>query len=183
MKKIICLLLIVLLLAGCSKNLDNIPALELIQENGEQWASEQLEGYSAEDLETVWGAAPWVEHTQGGYVWRVPGDWDEVHVFFEGEDMDVTYVTYSHIMKAEILEIGENQVTVKPAEGEWEGNSADQIVVNLARAQRAGKVEYAVGDIVLVRHGGVIQETYPAVFAGLCQMLPIEMADSWNTTK
>ena len=171
------------LLAGCAKDLSKIPSLEQIQENGEIWALEQLDGYTAENLETVWGAAPWLENAQGGYIWRVPGDWDEVTVFFDEETTEVTYVAYSYIMEVEILEISDNYVVVKPVEGQWEATSADQIVVTLAKAQRYTDASYAVGDKVLVRHNGVIQETYPAQLEGLCQLLPLDAADDWNNKK
>lgn len=183
MKKLFYFLAILLLLSGCSSKTDSIPSLVQVQQNGGEWAAEALLGYTADELEAVWGEAPWMLSGFDGYIWRVPGDWDEVTVYFAGEKREVTHVGYTHVVKAEILEISQDYVTVRPFDGEWERNSADQIVVNLDEWQEEIPENFAVGDIVLVHHSGTILETYPAQFEGMCQLVPINRADTWSFQK
>ena len=183
MKKFLCIFAVLLLLSGCSNNLNSVPSLSEIREHGGDWATEMLAGYTADDLERVWGAAPWTLSGFDGYIWRVPADWDEVTVYFEGENREVSYVGYTYAMEAEILSIDQDHVIVMPAEGEWERNSADQIVVNLVNGQENVLEEFTVGDLVLVYHSGMIMETYPAQFEGLCQLVPVERADNWSFRK
>lgn len=54
MKKLFVLVLCLLCLTGCVKNLDNIPALSLAEELGEEWALGKLEGYSRQSLREIW---------------------------------------------------------------------------------------------------------------------------------
>lgn len=70
MKKWIAIVLAcALCLTGCVRNLDNIPALLLVEEYGEDWALEKLEGYSRWALREIWGD-PQLEQGDGfGDVW------------------------------------------------------------------------------------------------------------------
>ena len=56
------------------KNLDNIPSRELLVtyllEKGESYATEKIEGYSVENLTTVWGDPDGELFGMYGYVWE-----------------------------------------------------------------------------------------------------------------
>ena len=69
MKKYFAFALACLMLAGCAKNLDNIPALALVEEQGEDWASEKLEGYSRRALREIWGDPQREQEDGFGDVW------------------------------------------------------------------------------------------------------------------
>lgn len=69
MKRLFAVLLCLLCLTGCGKNPDNIPSLSLVEELGEDWATEKLEGYSRQVLREIWDD-PQLESCDGfGDVW------------------------------------------------------------------------------------------------------------------
>ena len=64
-----------LVLAGCAKNLDNIPSKELVLQEGVEWAEEKLNGYTPDDLREVWGEPDGMLSGMWGEIWFV----DEYH--------------------------------------------------------------------------------------------------------
>jgi len=60
---------------------------------------------------------------------------------------------------AEIIELGENSVTVEPLEGETERQSSDRISFGTAELEEIGA---EVGTIVEIIYDGAIAESYPA---------------------
>lgn len=63
-----------LLLAGCGKNLDNIPSKALILQEGVEWAEEKLAGYTPDDLREVWGEPDGTLSGMWGEIWFVDGE-------------------------------------------------------------------------------------------------------------
>ena len=67
------------------------------------------------------------------------------------------------VFQAEILEIHDGKYLVKPVEGSWELNSADQIEVPIRNAHPSPEPE--IGDVIEIEYSGEILETYPARIA------------------
>ena len=69
------------------KNLDNIPSkalmLSYLEEKGETYASEKIEGYSPEGLATVWGEPDGKLFGMFGHIWEVE---DRFFVVYFGSD-------------------------------------------------------------------------------------------------
>lgn len=75
-----------------------------------------------------------------------------------GKDFDKVEDKYQ--FEATILEIYENSLLVKPADGTTELNSSDKIVVSTQNTDKS--IGWKVGDLVLITYSGVILESYPA---------------------
>lgn len=84
MKKILLVLLVASIAVGAwfygyynHKNLDNVPSKELmvtyLKENGEEYASEMIEGYPVDGLWEVWGEPDGNLFGMYGYIW----EWEE----------------------------------------------------------------------------------------------------------
>lgn len=74
------------------------------------------------------------------------------------------------IMRATVLEITADTVTVEPAEGSPEQNSADKIVIPkvfISENSTAAFPVLRVGDTVEIGYDGMIAETYPAQIRGV----------------
>lgn len=69
------------------KNLDNIPSkalmLSYLEEKGETYASEKIEGYSPEGLATVWGEPDGELFGRFGHIWDVE---DRFFIVYFGSD-------------------------------------------------------------------------------------------------
>lgn len=63
------------------------------------------------------------------------------------------------VFQATVVELYETSCLVEPAEGSWEAQSADRIVVPTDEAFAA---DAAVGDLVEITHSGDLMESYPA---------------------
>ena len=74
-KRFAIVLACLLLLAGCGKNLDNIPSRDLVLQEGAEWAEEKLAGYTPDDLRKVWGEPDGMLSGMWGEIWFV----DEEH--------------------------------------------------------------------------------------------------------
>ena len=74
--------------------------------------------------------------------------------------------------RAEVLEIGENWIMVKPLPGEAEIKSSDKIVVSLGAISI--RPEIRLGDLVEITYSGMLQETYPAGAVGVTAVRVVE---------
>lgn len=118
-----------LALSACSR-LDNIPSLDVITENGADWASEQLQEYTLADLEEVWGEPDGELCDTYGYFWRADEN-TSVNVYYE-KNAEVEYVDicdlYNIIKLCEISEhIQNNDVPQSELENSLIGKSHDEI--------------------------------------------------------
>lgn len=64
-----------------------------------------------------------------------------------------------HTVRARVVEISGDLVTVEPLEGEWERSAADRISINV---RELDKIAFEVGTVVAVTYKGAIMESYPA---------------------
>ncbi|PKM49682.1 MAG: hypothetical protein CVV02_15075 [Firmicutes bacterium HGW-Firmicutes-7] len=69
---------------------------------------------------------------------------------------------YVSVLKATILEVAENTITVEPCENEWELESADKITVGIIEISEDIKSEFHEGVTVLIGYNGLVMESYPA---------------------
>lgn len=67
--------------------------------------------------------------------------------------------------RAEVLEVHEGTILVRPLEGEPELRSADKIYASFRYVQEVPAIK--VGDIVEIIYNGMLQETYPATAVGV----------------
>ncbi len=163
MKKVTAIVMLILctFLTACTKNLDNIPSLELVRQYGNKWSLEKLEGYTPDQLQEVWGKYDSMLSGMYGYIWEINGSNDYVVIYFDNKNK-VNAINNISVMKAEITEVTENAITVKPAEDEWERNTSDIISIATAELPNKTKSRLEVGKTVIVRYNGVLAESYPA---------------------
>lgn len=152
-----------IILAACGKNLDNIPSFSVMEEQGEEWATEKLNGYTKDNLREVWGEPDKMASGINSEAWNVENDNDQVVVFYDEKDK-VEEVKYIYVFKGTVLEVRDSSILVEPFEDEWERNSADQIDVGIGSLEmkEETKAELKEGEEVLVGYNGAIAETYPA---------------------
>ena len=79
--------------------------------------------------------------------------------------------------EAEILEIYDGNYLVKPVEGSWELNSADQIEVPIRNAHPSPEPE--IGDVIEIEYSGEILETYPARITEVFSIRVVKEAETW----
>ena len=82
------------------------------------------------------------------------------------------------VFRAEILEIHDGHYLVKPVEGSWELNSADQIVVPISNAHPSPEPE--IGNVIEIEYSGEILESYPAQIADVYGIKLIREAETWD---
>lgn len=147
------------------KNLDNIPSKEImvryLQEKGEQYATEQLIGYSRDSLRYIWGEPDIMPSGLWGDGWNVD-DNIGIIVFYDTDNKveSVQLGKKGGIFEATILEIKDTRLLVEPVEGSSELKSADQITVSMKNMSSSPELE--VGDIIEIKYDGTIAESYPA---------------------
>lgn len=70
------------------KNLDNVPSkvlmLTYLEEKGEDYASETIEGYSLEGLRTIWGEPDGALFGMYGYIWETENGFFVVYFDSDG---------------------------------------------------------------------------------------------------
>ena len=62
--------------------------------------------------------------------------------------------------RAEVLEVDDNCILVRPLDGEAELRSSDKIYASFLGVKTAPEIK--VGDLVEITYSGLLQETYPA---------------------
>ena len=73
------------------------------------------------------------------------------------EDENYSNWEERHLFIATILEVNENSIIVKPAEGSYESKSSDKIII-----KRIDSDNYEIGDKLKITYNGLIEESYPA---------------------
>jgi len=104
---------------------ENIPPLNQEIESND---GESLAGYTIDQLTAMWGSAVAEMFGERGYVWEMPDDYDYVIAYFD-EDYYVTEMTYFSAMKATVVALEGDTVTVAPANGEEELTVAESFRV------------------------------------------------------
>ncbi len=148
-------------LSGCSKNSDHIPSLNLVKQYGEEWTNEKLEGFTRNDIMEIWGNPSGTLSGMYGDIWSMEDDYDYIVVYYNDKDK-ILELKYVSVLKATILEVAENTITVEPCENEWELESADKITVGIIEISEDIKSEFHEGVTVLIGYNGLVMESYPA---------------------
>ena len=167
-KKIILALVVIAILIGAwflayrsHKSTSNLPQLSAIALMDEADVNELLVGYYRTQLPDVWGGPDPELSGENTWVWVI----DE-HTLLSvstnkvGEKAKIVSTSVDSVFKAEVLEIGNGYILVKPKEETREANSSDRIEVPMENMEPT--LEPHVGDIIEITHAGDIQETYPA---------------------
>ena len=167
-KKIILALVVIAILIGAwflayrsHKSTSNLPQLSVIALMDEADVNELLVGYYRTQLPDVWGGPDSELSGENTWVWVI----DE-HTLLSvssnkvGEKAKIVSTSVDSVFKAEVLEIGNGYILVKPEDGTREANSSDRIEVPMENMEPSPEPQ--VGDNVKIIHAGDIQETYPA---------------------
>lgn len=160
MRKIIAAIILSFILTGCSKA-ENIPSPESLMSNGDQYAAEQLSGYTDKQLAKAWGTPDGSLSGFYGDIWNTSDDGDHLVVYYNGNSK-VMAVHCEHVLHAEILEVSDKDILVKPLDGQWELNSADKIFVGTDNVPEDTKAQFEAGAEVEIGYNGLVMETYPA---------------------
>ena len=89
-----------------------------------------------------------------------------------GEKAKIVSTSMDSVFKAEVLEIGNGYILVKPEDGTREAASSDRIEVPMENMEPSP--EPHVGDIIEITHAGDIQETYPARLVSVYHISVVE---------
>ena len=179
-KKIILVLLLIAVLVGAwfvayynHKSTSNLPQLSALAVMDEADVNELLVGYYRTQLPDVWGGPDPELSGENTWVWRI----DE-HTLLTvssnktGERAKIVSAGVDSVFKAEVLEIGNGIILVKPEQGTREAASSDCIEVPLVHLEPSPEPE--VGDIIEITHAGDILETYPARLVSVYHISVVE---------
>ena len=142
------------------KSISNFPQLSAIALMDEADVNELLVGYYRTQLPDVWGGPDPELSGETTWVWVI----DE-HTLLSvstnkvGEKAKIVGTSVDSVFKAEVLEIGNGYILVKPEDGTREASSSDRIEVPMEKMELSPEPQ--VGDIIEITHAGDIQETYP----------------------
>ena len=152
---------------------DDIPTLSELRIEGSEWATEQLQGYTEEQLGEAWGKPDGMLSGFWGSIWETDGS-DQVVVYY-GNDGTVQRVNYIHNMKAKIIETNGTTLLLEPCAGEDELRSADRITVEYASLELDESIieQFVEGAVVLVGYDGSIAESYPAQITATYGITPV----------
>lgn len=155
------------------KSTSNLPQLSAIATMDEADVNELLVGYYRTQLPDVWGGPDPELSGQNTWVWKI----DEntlltVSSNKVGERAKIVSTSVDSIFKAEVLEIGNGYILVKPEDGSREAASSDCIEVRIEHLEPSPEPQ--VGDIIVITHAGDIQETYPARLVSVSHISVIE---------
>lgn len=160
MRKILAVIILSVILAGCA-NAENIPTPETLMSYGDEYAAEQLVGYTDKQLEKAWGTPNGFLSGLYGDIWNTSDDGDHIVIYYN-ENSEVMSAHCVHVLHAEILEVSDKDILVKPLEGQWELNSADKIYAGTDNVSEDIKAQFKAGTEVEIGYDGLIMETYPA---------------------
>lgn len=155
------------------KSTSNLPQLSAIALMDEAGVNELLVGYYRTQLPEVWGEPDPELSGENTWVWKI----DE-HTLLSvssnkvGEKAKIVSTGVHSIFEAEVLEIGNGYILVKPADGTREAASSDRIEVPMVNMEPSPEPE--VGDTVQIIHAGDIQETYPARLVSVYHISVVE---------
>ena len=143
------------------KSTSNLPQLSAIALMDEADVNKLLVGYYRTQLPDVWGGPDPELSGENTWVWVI----DE-HTLLSvssnkvGERAKIVSSSIDSVFRAEVLEIGNGYILVKPLDGTREAASSDRIEVPMVNMEPSPEPQ--VGDTVKIIHAGDIQETYPA---------------------
>lgn len=160
MKNKITTILAVLLLTGCAKA-ENIPSPDELMPHGDEYAAEQLSGYTDKQLEKAWGTPDGFLSGFYGDIWNTSDDGDHIVIYYNANS-EVMAAHCVHVLHAEILEVSDKDILVKPLEGQWELSSADKIFAGTDNVSEDIKSQFKAGTQVEIGYDGLVMETYPA---------------------
>ena len=160
MKKILTAILAALFLTACAKS-ENIPSPDELMSHGDEYAAEQLAGYTQNQLDRAWGTPDGSLSGFYGDIWSTSDDGDHIVIYYDGNSK-VIAVHCEHVLHAEILEVSDKTILVKPLEGQWKLSSADRIFVGTDNVSEDIRAQFAAGTQVEIGYDGLIMETYPA---------------------
>ena len=179
-KKIILALAAIIILIGAwfmayhnHKSTSNLPQLSAIAQMDEADVNELLVGYYRTQLPDVWGGPDPELSGENTWVWVI----DE-HTLLSvssnkvGEKAKIVSTSVDSVFKAEVLEIGNGYILVKPEDGTREANSSDRIEVPMENMEPSPEPQ--VGDTLMIIHAGDIQETYPARLVAVYHISVVE---------
>ncbi len=129
---------------------ENIPPLDREIVNS---AGESLAGYTVDQLTATWGSPVAEMFGERGYVWEMPNDLDYVIAYFD-EDYYVTEMTYFSAMKATVVALEGDTVTVAPAHGEKELTVAESFGIPASAFPTKTREKLAEGLTVYVTYTG-----------------------------
>lgn len=169
---VICILVCAFALGG-NDELENIPALSELRVEGSEWATEQLQGYTEEQLSEVWGEPSGMLSGFWGSVWKAEGN-DEAVVYYD-DNGKVQHVSYIYNMKAKIIEVNGSTLLLEPCAGEDELRSADRITVGYSELELDESItaQFTQGSLVMVGYDGSIAESYPAQITAKYGITPV----------
>lgn len=179
-KKIMLALAAIIILIGAwfvayhnHKSTSNLPQLSAIAQMDEADVNELLVGYYRTQLPDVWGGPDPELSGENTWVWKI----DE-HTLLSvssnkvGEKAKIVSTSVDSVFKAEVLEIGNESILVKPEGGTREANSSDRIEVPMENMEPSPEPQ--VGDTLMIIHAGDIQETYPARLVSVYHISVVE---------
>ena len=129
---------------------ENIPPLNQEIESND---GESLAGYTIDQLTAMWGSAVAEMYGERGYVWEMPNDLDYVIAYFD-EEYYVTEMTYFSAMKATVVALEGDTVTVAPAVGEKELSVAESFAIPVSAFPAKTQEKLAEGLTVYVTYTG-----------------------------
>lgn len=135
--------------------------------------NELLVGYYRTQLPDVWGGPDPDLSYENTWVWVI-----DKHTLLSvssnkvGEKAKIVSTGVHSIFEAEVLEIGNGYILVKPADGTREASSSDRIEVPIVNMEPSPEPQ--VGDTVQIIHAGDIQETYPARLVSVYHISVVE---------
>lgn len=143
------------------KSTSNLPQLTAIALMDEADVNELLVGYYRTQLPDVWGGPDPELSGENTWVWKIDDNTLlTVSSNKVGEKAKIVSTSVDSVFKAEVLEIGNGYILVKPEDGTREAASSDRIEVPMINMEPSPEPQ--VGDTVKIIHAGDIQETYPA---------------------
>lgn len=155
------------------KSTSNLPHLSAIALMDEADVNELLFGYYRTQLPDVWGGPEPELSRENTWVWKIDDNTLlSVSSNKVGEKAKIVSTSVDSVFKAEVLEIGNGYILVKPEDGTREAASSDRIEVPLEHLELAPEPE--VGDIIDIIHAGDIQETYPARLVSVYHVSVVE---------
>ena len=155
------------------KSTSNLPQLTAIAVMDEADVNELLVGYYRIQLPDVWGGPDPELSGENTWVWKIDDNTLlTVSSNKVGEKAKIVSTSVDSVFKAEVLEIDNGYILVKPLEGTREAASSDRIEFPMMNMEPSPEPQ--IGDIIEITHAGDIQETYPARLVSVYHISVIE---------
>lgn len=142
------------------KSTSNFPQLSAIAQMDEEDVNELLVGYYRAQLPDVWVGPDLALSRENTWIWRIDDNTLlTVSSNKVGEKAKIVSTSIDSVFIAEVLEIVNGYIMVKPADGTREAASSDLIEVPLKNMEPSPEPQ--VGDTVKIIYAGDIQKAYP----------------------